>query len=194
MDEVLWAVGRMSGMVSLLLFTASVVLGLLTRRGAPLPGLPRFATAAVHRSVSLLAAIFLLLHVLTLLGDSYAKLSLLDLVVPFLGQTDPFWLGLGTVALDLLLAVILTSLLRLRLPAGVFRAVHWLVYPMWALALFHAIGNGSDSTSAWFLLAAGGSLLTVRGAVLWRLVDPGFRTHPEDRSARAERRETRSAR
>ena len=88
MNELLWAFGRASGVVSLLLFTASVLLGILTRAGRPLPGLPRFSVSLVHRNISLLAVVFLVLHVGTLMFDSYAKLNPVDLVVPFLGS---FW-------------------------------------------------------------------------------------------------------
>lgn len=183
MDEVLWAVGRTSGIVSLLLFTAAVVLGILVRGGRALPGLPRFAVGRVHRDVSLLATVFLVLHVLTLLGDSYAQMSLVDLVIPFLGEVEPFWQGLGTVALDLVLAVVLTSALRTRLPAPVFRAVHLGVYPMWALALLHSLGVGTDAGTTWFLALAGGSFTAVALALLWRLAAPAVRTSP---AARAE--------
>ena len=114
MDEVLWAVGRASGVVALLLLTVSLWLGIVTRSGRPLPGMPRFSVTLLHRNVSLLAVVFLVLHIGTLLLDSYAKLTLTDVLVPFLGAHLPFWLGLGTVAVDLLIAVTVTALLRRR--------------------------------------------------------------------------------
>ncbi|WP_290804642.1 ferric reductase-like transmembrane domain-containing protein [Herbiconiux sp.] len=169
MSEVLWAIGRMSGIVSLILFTLSTVLGILTHRGRPLPGLPRFGVVIVHRNVSLLASVFLVLHVATLLGDSYAKLNLVDVVVPFLGSFQPFWQGLGTVAFDLVLAVIITSLLRHRIGDRAFRFVHWFVYAMWPIAVLHSIGNGTDGTSGWFVLILAACLIAVGSAVIWRL-------------------------
>ncbi|WP_427016580.1 ferric reductase-like transmembrane domain-containing protein [Pseudarthrobacter sp. P1] len=168
MDEALWAFGRASGFLSLGLLTVSVLLGILTRSGRPLAGLPRFAVALVHRNVALLASGFLLLHVVSLMLDSYAQLNPVDAAVPFLGAYRPLWQGLGTVALDLLLAIVATSLLRRRLGARMFRVVHWLVYAMWPLALAHAIGNGTEGTSGWFLAAGIGSAAVVAAAVAWR--------------------------
>ncbi|WP_431245661.1 ferric reductase-like transmembrane domain-containing protein [Leifsonia xyli] len=180
MSEVLWAFGRASGVVSLLLFTASVLLGILTRSGRPLPGLPRFSVSLVHRNVSLLAVVFLVLHVGTLLFDSYAKLNPIDLVVPFLGSFQPFWQGLGTVAFDLVVAIVLTGLLRRRIGQRVFRFIHWFTYAMWPIAVLHAIGNGTNGTSGWFLVLVAGSALLVLIAVIWR-VSSGFEEYARTR-------------
>lgn len=169
MDEAMWAFGRTSGVISLMLLTISVVLGILVRSGRPLLVLPRFALAVVHRNIALLATVFLGLHVGALLLDSYAQLDLADTVVPFLGAFKPYWQGLGTVAVDLLLAVVLTSLLRRRVGPQVFRAIHWLTYALWPLAVFHAIGNGTDAAEKWFLLLAAGAGAAVGAAVIWRL-------------------------
>jgi len=169
MDSALWAFGRVSGVISLALFTATVLLGILTRSGRPLFTVPRFSVALVHRNISLLATVFLALHVGALLLDSFAKLNVTDVVVPFLGSFKPFWQGLGTVAFDLVLALLVTGLMRHRLGQRTFRAIHWLSYAMWPIALAHAIGNGTNGTSKWFLLLAVASVVVVGGAVLWRM-------------------------
>ncbi|HXF03474.1 MAG TPA: ferric reductase-like transmembrane domain-containing protein [Arthrobacter sp.] len=169
MNEALWAFGRASGAVSLGLFTLSVVLGILVRSGRPLLVLPRFSLVLVHRNIALLAVVFLGLHVGSLLLDPLAQLRAADVVVPFMGSFKPFWQGLGTLALDLAAAIAVTSLLRRRLGPRVFRTVHWATYALWPVAMAHAIGNGTDGTSTWFLglaLAASGA---VAAAVLWRL-------------------------
>ncbi|QJU55983.1 iron reductase [Herbiconiux sp. SALV-R1] len=178
----------MSGVLSLVLFTASVLLGILTRAGKPLPGLPRFGIVLLHRNVSLLAAVFLVLHVLTLLGDSYAKLSLIDIVIPFLGSVQPFWQGLGTVASDLVVAVVITALLRHRLPARVFRLVHWSVYLMWPVALLHSLGNGTDGGSLWFDALAVLTAVSVVAALIWRVASTRFRSTPIERAERVTER------
>ncbi|WP_175417376.1 ferric reductase-like transmembrane domain-containing protein [Arthrobacter sp. 24S4-2] len=169
MDEALWAFGRVSGFVSLALFTFSVLLGILNRSGRPLLVLPRFSISLLHRNIALLATVFLGLHVGSLLFDSYAKLNVIDVLVPFVGAYRPFWQGLGTVALDLVAAVVVTGLLRHRLGQRTFKAVHWLTYAMWPIALAHAIGNGTDGTGKWFLVLAVASVAAVGGAVIWRL-------------------------
>lgn len=165
----MWAIGRMSGFLALALFTATVLLGILTRSGRPVMSIPRFSVTLLHRNMSLLATVFLLLHVGTLLLDSYAKLNIVDTAVPFLGAFKPFWQGLGTVAFDLVLALVVTGLLRHRIGLRAFRTIHWFSYAMWPLALAHAVGNGTDGTSRWFLWLAAGSVLLVAAAVAWRL-------------------------
>src|ERR1700710_1392688 len=139
MDAALWAIGRGTGVIALVALTLSLVLGIVTRSGRPLPGLPRFSITLVHRNLSLLACVFVVIHVVTLFFDSFAQLTILDFVVPFYGSFLPFWQGLGTVAVDLLIAIIVTALLRNRLGVRTFRAVHWLTYAMWPIALAHAI-------------------------------------------------------
>jgi len=172
-DDAMWAFGRASGIIAMLLLTVSVLLGIVTRSGRPLPGLPRFSVSVVHRNVSLMSAVFLVLHISTLLLDSYAKLNLTDILVPFLGADKPLWLGLGTVAFDLFLAVAVTGLLHHRIGTRAFRAVHWLAYAMWPFALLHGVFDGTGGTSAWFLLGAGTALAAVIAAVIWR-ISAGF--------------------
>ena len=133
-----------------------VVLGILVRTGRPLPGLPRFAVAAVHRTTSLTALGLLAVHVGTLFLDPYAQLRLVDLVVPFGGAYRPLWLGLGTLAADLVLVLVGSSLLRQHIGQRTWRALHWAAYLCWPLALGHAIGNGTDGTSEWMLVIAAG--------------------------------------
>ncbi|WBM79759.1 ferric reductase-like transmembrane domain-containing protein [Cryobacterium breve] len=169
MNEALWALGRGTGVVSLALFTVSVLLGILNRSGRPLFTLPRFSVALVHRNVALLATAFLAIHLVTLFGDSYAQLRLVDFVVPFLGAAKPFWLGLGTLAVDLMLAIVITALLRGVVGVRVFKAVHWLTYLMWPVALLHSIGNGTDVGQTWFIAFAATCSIAVVAALVWRL-------------------------
>jgi len=110
---------------------------------------PRFVIGALHRNVSLLALAFLVVHILTSVLDGFASISLLDALVPFVGSYRPFWLGLGAVSFDLFLAVILTSLVRARIGFNGWRAVHWLAYASWPIALLHGLGTGSDAKASW---------------------------------------------
>lgn len=173
MDEALWAVGRATGIIGLALFTVAVLLGILTRAGRPTIGLPRFAVTLVHRNASLLATAFILIHIITLLFDPYAQLELIDLVVPFLGEYRPFWLGLGTVGFDLLLAIMITGLLRNRIGRRTFRIVHGSTYVMWPIALVHALGTGTDAATPAFIAFTVVCTAAVAAAVVWR-VTPRF--------------------
>jgi predicted ferric reductase len=168
-DQAFWVVGRGTGITALALFTLSIALGIATRSGRPLLSLPRFAVVDVHRFAALLGTVFIALHVGNLLADPYAQLRLIDVIVPFRGVYQPFWLGLGTVAFDLLLAVIVTSLLRHRLGLRTFRVIPWATYAMWPIAVVHSVGNGTDSTHRWFLLFAAVCAMTVAAAFAARL-------------------------
>ena len=148
--DTLWYLGRGSGVVTLVLLTVTAALGIATRSGRTLPGLPAFAVAAIHRNAGLLAAGMLAVHLTSLLFDPYAQLRVADLVIPFDGAYRPLWLGLGTVALDLALVVVASSLLRQRLGARAWRAVHAAAYVMWPVAFLHGLGTGSDAGSWWF--------------------------------------------
>jgi sulfoxide reductase heme-binding subunit YedZ len=169
MSNALWYLGRGTGVASLLLLTIVVTLGIATRSGRPVLGLPRFAVAAVHRTASLTAVVFLLIHVGTLYFDPYAQLQVIDFLVPFTGAYRPFWLGLGTVGLDLVAALVVTSLLRHRIGVRTWRAIHWLAYLSWPVALLHALGDGTDNGTWWLRAVAAVCALAVLGAVGWRV-------------------------
>jgi sulfoxide reductase heme-binding subunit YedZ len=148
-SETLWYANRATGAVCLVLFTAVVLLGIAVRLRTRLPGLPRFGTVSLHRTLSLSATAFLALHIAFAVIDSYVDITVLDVLVPFASDYQPLWLGLGTVALDLMLAVLITSLLRARLGHRTWRAVHWLAYASWPVALVHGIGIGTDTGTDW---------------------------------------------
>lgn len=163
-----WYLTRSTGWVSLLLLTASVVLGVIEVNRWRTPNWPRFVVHGLHRYVSLLVLVFLALHILTAVLDSFATIGLLETVVPFIGSYRPIWLGLGALAFDLLLAVAITSLIRQRVGYRAWRAVHWLAYACWPIALVHSLGTGSDVKSVWSLMLAALCVLAVVAAVAAR--------------------------
>ena len=165
----LWYLTRGGGAVTLLLLTATVVLGITNSARWASRRWPRFVTERLHRNLSLLVLVFLALHVATAVADGYVPIRWLDAVVPFRSSYRPLWLGLGAVALDLLLAVLVTSLLRARLGHRAWRAVHWLAYGCWPVALVHGLGTGSDAGQAWMLAVDVAAAAAVLAAVWWRL-------------------------
>lgn len=170
MTQALWYFGQGAGVSALVLFSIVVVLGIVVRAGKPLPGLPRFAVTTVHRTTSLTAASFLVLHIASLLFDPYAQLRLIDTVLPFMGRYRPFWQGPGTLAFDLVLLLVVSSLLRHRIGVRTWRFLHWTAYLCWPVAVLHAIGNGTDGTSSWMLAVLGCCTAAVLGAVAYRLL------------------------
>lgn len=170
MTEALWALGRGTGIVALIMFTITMVLGIVTRSGRAVPGLGRFGVADVHRTAALTGTGLIALHMGSLFFDPYAQLKLVDFIFPFLGAYKPLWLGLGTLAVDLLVVVTVVSLLRHRVGPRAFKAVHWLTYVLWPLALVHSLGNGTNAASSWFLGIVAGCSTAVGIAVIWRLL------------------------
>jgi predicted ferric reductase len=177
-----WYLTRSTGAVALLLLTISLALGIAGVSRFSSPRWPRFVLDSLHRNVSLLALAFLLVHILTAVLDSFAPISLIDAFVPFAGSYRPFWLGLGAISFDLLLAVTLTSLVRRRLGYGAWRATHWLAYACWPIALLHGLGTGSDVKSAWLLGLSVACLAIVALAVGVRAIT-GWPEHARLRGA-----------
>jgi Ferric reductase like transmembrane component len=157
----LWYLTRGSGVVALVLLTASICLGIATTLRWRTRGMPRFAVAGLHRSLTLMAVVFVALHVATTVLDGFAPIRWKDAVVPFVSPYRPVWLGLGAVAFDLLLALVITSLLRARLGYRLWRTTHWFAYASWPVALVHSLGTGSDARAGWLELLAVACTLTV---------------------------------
>ncbi len=166
---VFWYASRATGIVALLLLTVVLVFGILVNRQGRLPGLPRFAVTSLHRNLSLLAVAFITVHVLTAVLDTYVSIPLASSVIPFASGYERLWLGLGAISFDLMLAMIITSLVRGRLNRTLWRAVHLLAYLCWPVALAHSIGSSRDLQHGWLLDLAIGCTLIVVLAVLWRL-------------------------
>ena len=165
-----WYVTRSTGTVAQVLLTISVVLGVMSSvRFSAGPRWPRFAIDSLHRDTSLLAIAFVVVHVVTTVLDGFAPVSLIDGIIPFRSPYRPLWLGLGTVSFDLMIALVVTSLLRRRLGYRPWRLIHWLAYVSWPVAVLHGLGTGSDAKSAWLLGLTIVCVAAVLVAVLMRI-------------------------
>ena len=166
-----WYLTRGSGAVALVLLTISVVLGIAGSLRVYSDRWPRFAVDTVHRDVSLLVIVVLVIHIITSVLDSFAPISLVAAVVPFDTTYRPLWLGFGALSFDLLLALAITSLVRRRLGYATWRAVHWLAYASWPVAVLHGLGTGSDTKVWWMLLLTALCVAAVTVAVCWRVAN-----------------------
>jgi sulfoxide reductase heme-binding subunit YedZ len=164
-----WYLTRSTGTMALILLTLSLVLGVIDVERYSTPRWPRFLVDGLHRTASLLAVAFLIVHILTAVLDSFASIPLVDAVVPFVGSYRPLWLGLGAASFDLVIAVVITSLARRRLGYQAWRLTHWLSYASWPIALLHGLGTGSDVKGTWMIAICGGCLAAVLGAVCLRV-------------------------
>jgi len=183
-SKALWYLARGTGLVTLILLTGTVLLGIVAAKRWSSRQWPRFVTVGLHKNLSLLAVAFLAAHIVTVVGDSYVHISWLNAFVPFTGAYRPMWLGLGAVAGDLLIALIVTSLLRKRVGYRVWRAVHWLAYACWPSAVLHGLTIGSDRRSTWALGVTYGCIAAVGAAALWRAAKPRLALRPSAVGAR----------
>ena len=106
----------------------------------------------MHRRISMIAVVFLGIHVVTSVLDTFVNISWAAVVIPFTSSYGTFWVGVGAIALDLMIAVFVTSLLRARMRPGTWRAIHWLAYLSWPVALAHTFGMGTDSCEGWVIV------------------------------------------
>jgi methionine sulfoxide reductase heme-binding subunit len=152
----LWFVSRALGAMALLLLSLVIVLGILHNtsvvKNAEL-GLPRFVLVALHRNLSLLTVVFVALHVVTVIVTDYVHLRVIDVFVPGIAAFNPIAAALGTVATDLLLAIIVTSMLRQRISRRVWFWVHWSSYLCWPVAVVHAVLNVTPRGTTWWTLS-----------------------------------------
>jgi predicted ferric reductase len=165
----LWYSTRASGIVTLVLLTLTMVLGLTTTGRARSRNWPGFAQQEIHRRISILAVVLLAIHVLTSILDTYVHIGWFAIVVPFTSPYGRFWVALGTIALDLTMAVFVSSLLRAHLKPGTWRGIHWLAYASWPVALAHTFGMGTDSREHWVIVLGALCVFSVGVALAWRL-------------------------
>ena len=142
----LWYTTRSTAVVAFALLTMSFAFGLAaTKRGLASRHWPRFATQALHRNISLLALAFMVIHIVTTLADSYVHVGWWSWIVPGASGYRTVWTAFGTLAFDLVVVLVLTSLVRDRMPARVWRAIHWSAYAAWPFAFLHFLKTGTDA-------------------------------------------------
>ena len=185
--EAVWYMIRATGIVALVLLTLTTVLGLLSAARVRTRRWPAFAQVDLHKRATLLALVFLALHVIGAVVDSYVHVGLVSVVVPFTSSFQPLWTGLGAVAVDLLAAVAISSALRQRIAPDLWRRLHWLAYGCWPFAMAHALGAGTDAGQLWMDAIAAACTIAVVCALTWRIGDhrtttaeaePAGRHHP----------------
>ena len=166
----LWYLTRATGLVSLVLLSGTVILGIISSVGWTAHRWPRFVSQAVHRNVSLFCLALIAIHIVTTVADGFVPIGYLDAFVPFLTPYRPLWIGLGALAFDMLLAVAITSGLRRRIGTRTWRGVHYLAYACWPIAVLHGLGSGTDTRLPIMLSIEVVCIASVVGAVAWRIV------------------------
>jgi len=152
-DQVWWYTARAGGIVAWALMALGVLWGLALStkvlRGKPRPNW----VLDLHRFLGGLAVVFTVVHVVAIVSDSYVHFGLTEVLVPFTGDWHPVAVAWGIIGAYFLAAVEITSLLRRRLPKRLWRATHFLSFPLFVLTTVHALSAGTDRDS--FLLRWG---------------------------------------
>lgn len=164
----LWYITRSTGISAFVVLTLTTLLGVAsTQRALASRAWPRFATQQLHRNISLLAMALLVVHIVTTLLDSYVDVGWLSMVIPFWSSYRTTGVALGTLAFDLIALVTVTSLVRLRLSARLWRALHLTSYAAWPLALLHFLLTGTDTAHGrwgiWLGLGCAAAVLAAGG-------------------------------
>ncbi len=165
----LWYVTRATGLVSLVMLTVTVLLGLLVTGNFTSAGWPRYLTRGLHHNVSMVVLVFLGLHIAATVADTYTSISLTAAFIPFASSYKAAWLSLGAIALDLLIALTVTSLVRGRLGYRAWRRLHWLAYACWPVAVAHGLGIGTARSATWVIVLTLGCVGCVAAATAWRV-------------------------
>ena len=168
--QLTWFLARASGTVALGLLTLSMVLGIVAGTRLSSARWPRFVTQGLHRNISLFVLVLLAMHVIVAVLDDYVTITVQESFIPFIGSYRPVWMGLGALSSDLVIAMIVTSLLRQRIGYETWRAVHWTSYLCWPLGVVHALGTGSDVRETWSVLFTLACVALVLLAIAWRIV------------------------
>ncbi|HEY5010386.1 MAG TPA: ferric reductase-like transmembrane domain-containing protein [Acidimicrobiales bacterium] len=166
----LWYTTRATGLVALVLFTIVVCLGTLVSNRVGGNRVGRFEFNELHRSLSLVAMAFLVVHIVTTIVDSYVPTGWVSAVVPWTSHYERLNVALGTVAFDLMLCVWVSSLMKTRIANSSWRFIHWLSWLAFVAAIVHSFLTGTDARSGIGLAIVTACAAAVFVTAIWRYV------------------------
>jgi sulfoxide reductase heme-binding subunit YedZ len=170
----IWMTARGAGLSALILLTLSTGLGALASRRSAVSASNRVVLQYMHRTAGALGIGVLIVHIATILADSYAHVGVSGAIVPFTSSYRATWVGLGSLAAYCLVLVSAIGFARGRLagsPLGarLWRSIHAFAYGAWALAIGHGFMSGTDSSVTWVRVLYVACLVSVAGCVWARL-------------------------
>lgn len=144
-----WLASRSSGVVAFTAVAISVIIGLMMANGLPRkPGVKK-QLVAVHESTALVGLVAIAVHGLALLGDSYLHPSFAQIAIPFTIDYRPFYTGVGIIAGWAAMFLGLSFYARKMIGNKRWRSIHRATIVVWALAVVHTLGSGTDAGSLW---------------------------------------------
>lgn len=164
-----WFISRSTGVLGWLLLTFSVMWGMVQSGALGRPTIPPALAFGLHNFLSLAGLALVTVHGVILLGDSYLKLSVADIAIPFASTYEPFLMGLGIFSFYMMIVLTVSFYLRSKIGNKTFRAIHYASYLAYLLGLWHSWALGTDSGILWpvYLLATVAVLF-----LLWQRIRP----------------------
>lgn len=165
-----WYLARSGGIVAWGLLSLSMFWGLaLSSRFLGKRPKPNWMLD-LHRFLGGLALIFVAIHVVALIFDTYVTFGLVDVLVPFAGSYHPAAVAWGIIAMYLMLAVEVTSLLRKRMSKRWWRGIHYLSFPVFGLSTVHLLWVGTDRTTTLMRFGVLATVTVVTASTMIRIV------------------------
>lgn len=166
--HLLWITSRAAGTAALLVSSLAVAAG-LANGGNWLRGETRRDLRPVHETLSLATLALVAIHGLALLGDRFIGFSVAEIAIPFASDYQRFWTGVGVLAFWVLLALAASYYFRARIGVRRWRVLHRFTALAWLAGIAHALGQGSDAGSAWFLVLSGVAVMPALAllAAIW---------------------------
>ena len=193
-DPTFWYLARASGITAYVFMTAAMIAGLVVKSRPFGAAVKPAAQIDVHRFVTTLALGGIVVHILTLVLDSTIEIGLSAVLVPGLSPYKPLWTGLGVLAAELTVLVIVSFPLRKRIGGKNWRRLHWATYAIFVLSTAHGLAAGTDSGQVWAMDMYLGAVGAVAFATVYRVLtrrpkpvpkpnpQPKGDTHVQDRN------------
>jgi sulfoxide reductase heme-binding subunit YedZ len=187
-DPTFWLLARASGLTAYVLLALAMLAG-LTVKSRPFGKAVRAASATdTHRFLSLLALGAVGIHAVTLVLDQTVHIGLAALLVPGLASYRPVATGLGVLAAEVAILVVVSFPLRRHIGRRTWRRLHWLTYAVFVAATAHGLAAGSDSPRPWAFGIYLGAVFAVATATAWRALNPLTSTKGAHRVSDRDRR------
>jgi len=190
-STVWWYLSRSSGLVAAVLIVATLIWGVLLSTQLVKSVKKPAWLLELHRWLATLSVVFVVVHLLSLLADSYVEFDLADILIPFASEWKPSAVAWGVVGLYLLVIIQLSSwqTIRSRIPRRVWHGIHFISFPLAWVVIMHSGAAGTDVANRYYTIGMLALVLIAVFVVLYRiLAGTGRKTRAErerDRSARS---------
>jgi predicted ferric reductase len=149
-NQLWWNLTRASANIAMALILFTVFWGVLLATRVLKPNDRPAWLRDIHTWMGGLALVFTIIHMLTLIADSYISFTFVSVLVPYVSSWKPFPVALGILGFYILTAVQITSLMMRKMKRTTWRRIHLLSYIQFVLVMAHTLTTGSDVGKAWY--------------------------------------------